>query len=53
MSRLDSIHKEILTRYTYNPNKPLETKDGFWVYQANHNDLKINMTLKIVQSPTE
>ena len=52
MNRLEGIHQEIITRYTYDSNKPKEYREGYWVYDVNHNDLKIPMTLKIIQSPS-
>ena len=53
MNRLESIHQEILTRYTYDSHRPKERKEGYWVYDASHNDLRIPMTLKVIQKPSE
>ena len=52
MSIPQSIQQEITSRYTFSPNKPLQQRSGFWVYDANHIDLKIPMTLKLIQSPS-
>lgn len=48
--RVESLHQEIITRYTYNPDAPHERKEGYWVYEATHNDLKIPVTLKIMRN---
>lgn len=52
MDRIESLHQEISVRYTYNPELPREVKEGYWVFDATHKDLKIPVTLKLVRSPS-
>lgn len=52
MERVESLHQEIISRYTYNPDTPTEYKEGYWVYDATHNDLKMPVTLKTISHPT-
>lgn len=51
VDRIESLHQEIITRYTYSPEAPQEHKESYWVYEATHNDLKIPVTLKIIRHP--
>ena len=51
MDHLQTIHMEIDSRYTYDPHTPKEAREGYWVYRATHNDLKIPMTLRVISRP--
>jgi hypothetical protein len=53
MHRLDALHTEIVTRYSYDRSEPKKSKEGYWVYSATHNDLRIPMTLKVLAMPSD
>ena len=51
MDRVESLHQEIISRYSYNVEMSIESKDGYWVYEGHHNDLTIPVTIKVIRRP--